>query len=578
MSADAELQSFLDLLAASGEMGALYLAHPWEDSPLGPPARWSRSLRNAVAMILRMPTPAIVFWGPEQRQLYNAGYALIMGPRHPRFLGSPYRECWPDTAPMLDPWMQDVFLRDRVFSVDHAHIPLTRHGFTEEAYFTFTFSALRDDDGRIGGLWQPVVEVTGGVLSQRRTDTLRELALHLGQLDTASLDLERALAPGARDVPFCVLLEQAPGERGLQLRAQAGLELSAQGLQALDGLPRLRAAALRALETRASVALEVLDAPLAHAPRRPWPEPNAQALALPLQEEDGTRGVVVLGVSPRLRLDQKYREFLEALARELSVQLAAQRQRRAQALLLQQLREAVRSRDEFLSIASHELNTPLTSLRLQTQLAHRALAQEDGSLDGARAVRWVEQAERSTTRLARLVGDMLDISRIATGKLALQLESFDLAELAHECVERLAPQAQAQETRLVLGPCTPVHGAWDRFRIEQVLANLVTNALRYGERSPVTVTVGAARGPGGPSALLSVRDEGPGIAPADQERIFQRFERAVADRNNTGLGLGLYICREIVERHGGSIEVQSAPGAGTTFVVRLPAASPPRGD
>src|SRR5215213_4144 len=135
--------------------------HDWAKSSLGPIGTWPRSLRSYVSMILEMPTPAIIFWGPEQTQIYNDGYAVIMGPRHPKYLGASYRECWPETYSVIYPWMVDVLEHGKVKKFENALVTLTRHGFTEEAYFTFTFSPLRDDDEKIAGILQPVVETTG---------------------------------------------------------------------------------------------------------------------------------------------------------------------------------------------------------------------------------------------------------------------------------------------------------------------------------------------------------------------------------------------------------------------------------
>jgi PAS domain S-box-containing protein len=233
----------------------------------------------------------------------------------------------------------------------------------------------------------------------------------------------------------------------------------------------------------------------------------------------------------------------------------------------QALEEAVRARDEFLSIASHELKTPLTSLQLQIQMTKRSieLGRPD-AFEPARVTRLVAQIDKSIQRLTRLVDDMLDISRISTGKLSFTPERFDLCELAQEVVERLAVQANASGAHLSCECRSPVEGDWDRFRIDQVLTNLITNAIRYGQGSPIEVTVHRS----GHQAVVEVRDQGPGVTPENQERIFQRFERATSATSVSGLGLGLYISREIIERHGGRIRVESKPGQGATFIVELP--------
>src|SRR5947209_1478608 len=135
--------TYWPFVAPNASMDALVRSHDWASTSLGPMESWPRTLKNYVEMILRQPTPAIIFWGPDEIQIYNAGYAVIMGPRHPRYLGAPYRECWPETYPTIHPWMERVRKGD-VLQVEKALIPLTRHGFTEEAYFTFPFVPLRD--------------------------------------------------------------------------------------------------------------------------------------------------------------------------------------------------------------------------------------------------------------------------------------------------------------------------------------------------------------------------------------------------------------------------------------------------
>jgi signal transduction histidine kinase len=230
-----------------------------------------------------------------------------------------------------------------------------------------------------------------------------------------------------------------------------------------------------------------------------------------------------------------------------------------------ELEAAVRARDEFLSLASHELKTPLTSLMLQTQLLQQR-QQRGEQLPAESVQRVLGQTVRQTQRLARLVNDMLDISRLSAGKLALETETFDLAELASDVVAKLSPQMSEARCDVSVQAAEPVVGTWDRYRLEQVLTNLLTNAARYAAGKPVEVSVRRL----GNRAELRVRDHGRGIAQEDQERIFHKFERAVGSREVSGLGLGLFIVREIVEMHGGTVRVESEPGLGAVFSVGLP--------
>lgn len=229
------------------------------------------------------------------------------------------------------------------------------------------------------------------------------------------------------------------------------------------------------------------------------------------------------------------------------------------------LRQAVTMRDTFLQVAAHELRTPLTALGLQLEtldwLARRTV------VEPARIATKVQLAIRQTERLVRLVEDLLDVSRISSGRLKLEVTDADFGSIVTESVDRLREIAARAgcELRTDL-PAEPVPGRWDRSRMEQVVTNLLTNAIKYGRGHPIDVTM-AANG----EIELHVRDRGIGISAADQTRIFGRFERAVSPDHYGGLGLGLYIAREIVRAHGGHIFVESStPGGGSTFSVRLP--------
>ncbi len=234
--------------------------------------------------------------------------------------------------------------------------------------------------------------------------------------------------------------------------------------------------------------------------------------------------------------------------------------------LYQQTCAAVRIRDDFLSIASHELKTPLTPLKLQTQGLRRALLlNAPGEMDLSRVTRMLEASDRQINRLSRLIDDLLDISRITSGRLKLNFERFELTELLSEISERFAEEARMARCSLVFDLLPGIEVQWDRFRIEQVIVNLLTNAFKYAAGTEVRIVLKATDD----SVELSVQDHGMGIAEADHSRVFGRFERAVSGNHFGGLGLGLYIVTQIVEAHGGQITLVSQPGAGSTFTVHL---------
>jgi PAS domain S-box-containing protein len=284
------------------------------------------------------------------------------------------------------------------------------------------------------------------------------------------------------------------------------------------------------------------------------------AIALPLTVRGQTLAAMLL-VSDKPGFQYGPHELALAgeLARRASVALDNAR-------LYQQSQEAVRLREDFLSVASHELHTPLTPLRLHLQTLRRSLA---SSGDGvASLLPKVDKSLGQVTRLSHLVDDLLDVSRLTAGRLHLRVEDVDLVEMTWDLAERFAEQARAAGSALVITAEDAAVGRWDRMRLEQVLTNLIANALKYGVGKPVEIHVTASGG----QAHWSIRDQGIGIAPEDLERIFGRFERAVPTRQYGGLGLGLYISREIVRAHGGDIRVESQPGQGARFTAELPLA------
>jgi signal transduction histidine kinase len=237
------------------------------------------------------------------------------------------------------------------------------------------------------------------------------------------------------------------------------------------------------------------------------------------------------------------------------------------AQLFHQSQLAIRARDEFLSIASHELKTPLTPLKLQTQMMMKTFTEADSieKIPIDKVLRMVQSSNRQITRLSQLIEDLLDVSRINIGKLGLNLEDFDLADLLNDVMEHFSHQTKDM-CKIEIQSCEKVQGSWDRFRLEQVFVNLLTNAFKYGSGKPVKIKLESTPN----QARFIIQDHGIGIAKEDQQRIFERFERAVSSAHFGGLGLGLFISSEIVRAHGGELKVESEVGKGSTFIVELP--------
>ncbi|WP_437855138.1 AAA family ATPase [Sorangium sp. So ce363] len=288
-------------------------------------------------------------------------------------------------------------------------------------------------------------------------------------------------------------------------------------------------------------------------------------LRVPLLARDRCFGAMtLLATVPGRRYDPADLRLAEELGYRAALALDNAR-------LFAEAQEAIARRDEFLVVASHELKTPLTSLQLQAQRAERLLRRyQHAELASERIHAALQVLNRQIARLVHLVDELLDVTRLNAGRLTLARAPVDLAALAREVVERMSQQLADARCSVQLELGEPVIGRWDPSRMEQVLINLLSNAMKYGAGRAILVGVRRQAD----RALLVVRDQGIGIAEADQSRIFERFERAVSVRNFGGLGLGLFIARSIVASHGGSIRVESKPGAGATFVVELPLSPP----
>jgi signal transduction histidine kinase len=232
---------------------------------------------------------------------------------------------------------------------------------------------------------------------------------------------------------------------------------------------------------------------------------------------------------------------------------------------LAELEKAVQARDELLAVAAHELRNPMHALLLQVSAA-LAVARRDGNPD---LVRRIERVKHIVDRYVKRATVLLDVCRINAKKFPIQVETFDLMDVIREAIESFGPEAAFHQSSLHLSGPDSLVGEWDRLAIEQIVSNLLSNAMKYGAGGPVEVEL---REDGRDFVIFSVRDRGVGIAPEDQERIFGRFEQGASPAviKRAGFGVGLWLVRSLVDVHRGEVSVESAPEKGSLFTVRLP--------
>ena len=678
------------------EISRLLRTTDWKNTSLGPPHEWSEVLIAYVRLIVALPTPAILFWGPDQVQLYNAGYATIMGPRHPIYFGKTYKECWPDTYPTIYPWMRRVLDQGEVLRVEDEQIPVTRYGFDEEAYFSFTFSPAYDEKGAILGIFQPVFEVTRNVLAQRRAETLRALESHSdvwrdiqGAVDT--------LSKNDKDVPFALFYLVGDGGT-LQLAAQSrAMNVDEKAFSDL---------AEQVFRSGESRTVPAVPSTFGDLQAGPWPEPVRNLFCVPIRPpgDEAHRGAAIFGLSPRLHFDENYQAFLQQVSSQLIAQIALEGERAARRAAAENQRrylhdlfmqapagiavlrgpehifelvnaryrkligehrdvvglpirtalpelqgqpfveildrvyrsgtphigtgtaatldrvaqgkgeeiffdfvyqpmrdqsgqvegilvfcydvsEQTRSRkhaeklmdelkaeherkDEFLAMLAHELRNPLAAIHNAVQLF-----EANEAVRRAAPGRTIQILQRQTQNLTAMVSDLLDVSRVTRGQIALNHETLDVTDVLRATIDSTLSSLTQRGLQLDVDlPETRVHVVGDRVRLEQVFTNVLFNAGKYtGAGGKITIRLEEE----GEVARLSIRDTGIGLEPDSLEEIFELFRQVerTPDRAQGGLGIGLTVARKVVELHGGTITAHSEGlGHGSEFRICLPLA------
>jgi signal transduction histidine kinase len=233
-----------------------------------------------------------------------------------------------------------------------------------------------------------------------------------------------------------------------------------------------------------------------------------------------------------------------------------------------ELEAALRLRDDFISVAAHELRTPLTTVQMRLDGLRRQFSKDKLQAD-QQIVRSIDVASNQTRRISALTDQLLDIARLTSGRLEIVREEYNLTDLLENIRQQFEAAASRAGSSLEMRiETTPLPVRIDQLRMEQVAANLVSNAIRYGGGRPIEIFARREN----ERVLFGVRDQGVGIPKENLVRIFERFERGTTDQSTGGLGLGLYIAKEIVELHDGTLAVESEPGKGSTFTVDLPAA------
>ena len=535
-----------DVLSGGGESGALMRAADWSSTAVGPVESWPQSLRTAIGILLDNSFGMAVAWGPDYIFFYNDAYRPILGStKHPAAMGRPIAAIFPEIWHIIGPMFDDV-MRGKTFGWDNWRLPLDRHGFTEECFFTFSYSPIRAESGGVGGVLVTVAEITARVLGERRMRILRDIAAQTPEAngdDEACRIAADVLAKEPWDLPFALIY-----------------------LFDENGSPRLTAQTRDiAIDWPRSDEPRVIDG-LSVPHRDDFGETIVhQAAVLPIARHGDSRpaGVLVAGISPRLRYDDQYRDFLALLSNQIATAVANARAYHEAQARAEALAEIDRAKTAFFSNVSHEFRTPLTLLLgpLEAVLNRDALVAADRES--------IEVAHRNALRLLKLVNTLLEFSRIEAGRIEASYEPTDLAAFTTELAGVFRSAIENAGLSFVVR-CDPIPAPVyvDRDMWEKIVFNLLSNALKFTFDGTIEVTLE----PEGGEVELRVRDTGAGIPESELPNMFKRFHRVRGTRSRTheGTGIGLALVQELVRMHGGRVSVESREGEGSTFRVRLP--------
>ena len=561
------------------EMAALVAEKNWADTPLGAVENWSPTLRTITSFLLANRFPLLLWWGGEYIQIYNDAYAPILGVKHPQqALGQPVSKCWNEIWHVLKPLIDTPFDGGPATWMEDLELEINRSGRIEETHFTVAYSPVPDETAPtgIGGVLATVHEITEKIVGERRVAILRDLGSGAGEAKTAEQACSIAaevLGRYPKDFPFALLYLNDADGRQTRLASCTHSPQDEPGAPAVIELDGNSSAEeiwplSQVMQTLGTVITSGLkDRFGGKVPLGVWSEPPSQAAVVPIRSSHATHlaGFLIAGISAGLKCDETYLSFLDLAARQIATSIANARAYEEERKRAEALAEIDRAKTAFFSNVSHEFRTPLT---LMLGPLHDLLSRSQTHLSPT-AKDQLELVNRNGARLLRLVNTLLDFSRIEAGRVEAVYQATDLAAFTRELASVFRSATDKAGLQLLVD-CRdlgePVY--IDREMWEKIVLNLLSNAFKFTFEGEILVSVGRD----GYVAELRVRDSGVGIPQEAIPKLFDRFHRVANTRSRTheGSGIGLALVQELVKLHGGSIDVESRVGLGTTFIVRIP--------
>lgn len=566
-----------DWLTGGGELGQLIRSYDWSATPLGPIESWPQSLRSAVSILLPSKAQIAMFWGPDLTTLYNDAYRPVLGKKHPHALGLPVREVWSeiwDTG--LKSLFEGVLQTGEAFWASDYPFDLERLGFPEETFFDISYDPIRDETGKVAGLFCIVSETTSRVISDRRLSTLRDLslfsAMEAQSVEDACRTLAEILSNNRHDIPFALIYLLEKSRQSARLIGSSGLEPGTHAAPLSIAVSQSNSDGScwpfnSVMQTNKAIELTDVIERCGELSTGVWPEPPHTAMVMPIgaSAQDRAIGFLVAGVSPRRPLDDQYRAFFDLLTTQISTTVSNARAYEEERRRAESLAELDRAKTAFFSNVSHEFRTPLT---LMLGPIGDLLGEQNESFSEAQR-QGLEIAYRNGLRLQKLVNTLLDFSRIEAGRVEASYKPTDLASLTAELASNFRSACETAGIDLIVDCPNLADLVYvDPDMWEKIVLNLVSNAFKFTLSGSIEVTLRKS----GEQVELKVRDTGVGIPAEELPKVFERFHRVQLSRGRTqeGSGIGLALVRELVKLHAGTVSVESTLGEGSLFTVSIP--------
>lgn len=497
----------------------------WTQTPLGFRNDWPLSLKYTVNFMLTSAFPIAILWGPQLILIYNDAYQVIAGDRHPDALGKSTYQVWPEVEYINRPIFEATMIRGETIFLENSLFPISRNGKgIEPAWFTLSYSPIYDEYQNIRGTLVILIETTQKVIANQHIQNEHERIKRFVE------DMPASVAMFDREMKLIYASKRYLIDHHIS-------ESNPWGKSIFDLIPGFPDHWKNSHEKCISGQHQLM---------------SEEKIAWP----DHSTDWIKWEMSPWVDLQGKSLGVLwsSVIINDLKK-------------LEDELRTSVEIRDEFMSIASHELRNPLTALQLQIEVLKKRMEKAVPKIDQS-IIKLIEKSEKSMMAIASLVDDLMDITRIRSGKLDIECRAMNMQSTLIEATQAVIEEASKKGSKISIDAKQPIVGYWDPLRINQVLHNLLTNAIKYGNGKEIKLSLSKDQSRG--VAKIQVEDAGIGIPLEIQDVIFNRFERGKIGNGIAGLGLGLYIVRKIVSAHGGTIQVKSEPGKGSLFTVELP--------